>query len=295
MLSLEGVSQAVSQLVSRVEPSIVSVESRRGCSASGVAWSQNWVVTSAHALEREDKLSVVLSGGQRVAAELLGAFPAGDLALLRVDAELTPLTPADPRQLALGELVLALGRSGARLRAKLGIVSSLAGPFRLGHGVRIEHFVESDIAPTAGLASGALVRVSGELIGVNSVRVARGALITLPASSVSQLVERLSVRGQLTRAELGVAVQTVRLPGPLAARLERSTGLIVMSVKSGSAAEQAGVMLGDVLLGLADAELASVEDLETALGEAAIGASLRLGLVRAGASLELSVEPHEKS
>jgi len=295
MQSLEGVSQAVSELVSRVEPSVVSVESRRSCSVSGVAWAKSLVVTAAHALDRDEKLSVVLGDGRRVDAERVGVFAAGDLALLRVDAELSPLSAAGAGSLALGELVFALGRVGQRLRAKLGILSFLGGEWRLGQGVRVERYVESDISPSPALSSGALVRVSGELIGLNNARLARGALVTLPAATVSRIVDALSTRGRMVRAELGVSVHPVRLPEAFAQKLGRASGLIVMSVKTGSAADRAGVILGDVLLTLGDATLTQVEELENALGEQSIGSELSLGLVRAGAELTLRVSPQEKT
>ena len=66
MSSLVGISEAVSELVRRVEPSVVSVESRRGCSVSGVVWAKDLVVSAAHAIERDEKIQVVTSGGQRV-------------------------------------------------------------------------------------------------------------------------------------------------------------------------------------------------------------------------------------
>ncbi|MFZ5890379.1 MAG: S1C family serine protease [Myxococcota bacterium] len=298
MYSLEGVSQAVSELVSRVEPSIVSVESRRACgasSASGLVWAPNLVVTAAHALDRDEKLSVVLSGGQRVDAERVGVFPAGDLALLRVNAQLTPFAAVAQAPLALGELVLALGRVGQRLRVNLGIVSFLGGEWRLGQGVRVDRYIESDIAPSPALSAGPLVRANGELVGVNSARLARGALVTLPASSVVRVVDALSQKGRVARAELGVAVHPVRLPEKLAERLGQASGLIVLNVKSASSAERAGVMLGDVLLKLGDVALAGVEELEGALGEPAIGSALALRVVRGGSELDLRVDLQEKS
>jgi S1-C subfamily serine protease len=295
MSSLVGISEAVSELVRRVEPSVVSVESRRGCSVSGVVWAKDLVVSAAHAIERDEKIQVVTSGGQRVEAERVGVFPAADLAVLRLRSELSPFDALRAAPLELGELVLALGRAGSRLRVKLGIVSFMGGQWRIGQGVRVEQYIESDIAPSPAFSAGPLVRANGELIGLNSARLARGALVTLPSSTVGGLVDALVTRGRVVRAEVGVAVHPVALPAPLAQKLERASGLIVMSVRPESPAERAGVMLGDVLLSLADAPLASVEELENALGEASIGRSQALVLVRAGERLELRIEPREKT
>ena len=296
MSSLVGVSQAVSQLVREVQGAVVSVGSRHAANASGIVWEKELVVTAAHALERDDRVSVVSSEGKCLEAECVGTFLPGDIALLKVKgAELVPWARSATPALELGELVLALGRSGQRLRAKLGVVSFLGGEWRLGPGVRVERYIESDIAPCPAFSAGALVRADGTLIGVNSARFGRGALVTLPVATIERIVTALSERGRVRRGELGVAVHPVQLPSALAQKLGQATGVIVMGVRPDSPAERSGVMLGDVLLKLGDVALTGVEELENALGESSIGQSLPLELVRAGERLELSAEPREKT
>ncbi|HET9932048.1 MAG TPA: S1C family serine protease [Polyangiaceae bacterium] len=296
MSSLIGISQAVSELVRKVQGAIVSVGSRHAASASGIAWEKDLVVTAAHAIERDDKVSVVSSEGNCLEAECIGTFLPADLALLRVKGGELPAWERTARaELELGELVLALGRSGQRLRAKVGLVSFLGAEWRLGPGVRVDRYIESDIAPCPAFSAGALVRADGTLIGVNSARFGRGALVTLPTATVERVVAALSERGRVRRAELGVAVHPVQLPSTLGQRLGQSAGLIVMAVRPDSPAERSGLMLGDVLLRLGDAVLGGVEELENALGEGSIGQSLPLLLVRAGERLELRTEPREKA
>ena len=193
MSSLFGISQAVSELVRRVEASVVGIESRCGSGASGIVWAKDLVVTAAHALEREDKLRIVTSGGA-VEAERVGVFPPGDLALLRVKAELQPFQVSVGAPLEVGELVVALGRAGQRLRAKLGLIGVLGGEWRIGQGVRVDRYIESEISPNPAFSAGALVRANGELIGLNSVRMARGARVTLPSSTLGRVVEALLAR-----------------------------------------------------------------------------------------------------
>ena len=140
-----------------------------------------------------------------------------------------------------------------------------------------------------------MVRVTGELIGLNNGRLSRGVLLTLPAAGVGRIVEALVAHGRVPRAHLGVAIQAVRLPKPLAEALGRESGLIVMSVQPGSAAERAGLLLGDVLLALGGRPLARVGDLHGALGEVTLGAELSLQLVRGGDRRQLSVPAEERS
>jgi S1-C subfamily serine protease len=294
MQSLAMVSRELSEVAARVEPSVVSVQTRGACGFSGLAWQSDLVVTTARALERGERVEV-LARGKRLATKRVGVHLASDLAVLRVEGELSPLPWAAPESLALAELVLAFARPSERVHARLGVVSVLGEKWRLPGGTEFERYIESDLAPAAGFSGGPLVRASGELIGLNNARLARGALLTLPAAGVSRIVEALLTHGRVPRAHLGVAVQSVALPTALAETLSRASALLVMSVQEGSAAERAGLMLGDLLLDLAESPLTRVGDLESALGEVKLGAELSLQLLRGGERRNLSVRAEERS
>jgi S1-C subfamily serine protease len=225
---------------------------------------------------------------------LVGLHLPSDLAVLRVEGELSPLPWAAPESLALAELVLAFARPSEQLRARLGIVSVLGEKWRLPGGTEFERYIESDLGPASGFSGGPLVRATGELIGLNNGRLSRGALLTLPAAGVSRIVAALLAHGRVPRAHLGVAVQAVALPKGLVETLGRASGLLVLSVQTGSAAERAGLMLGDLLLDLAQKPLARVGDLESALGDATLGAELALELIRGGERRQLSVRAEER-
>lgn len=294
MDSLSNTSRELAGLVARVEKSVVGVSGRCGPSVSGVAWAADLVVTSARALEHEEGVAVNVAG-RRVKAERVGVHGPSDVALLRVEAELSPLPRAAEAELAAGQLVLALGRPGEGVRAKLGMLSVLGGAYRLPGGVEVSRYVESDVAPSGGLSGGALVNTAGELIGINTVRLTRGALVTLPTSSVERVVTALASHGRLRRAHLGVSVYPVRLPGHEAeAAPGRRHGVIVLSVLASSPAANAGLLIGDVLLELGGHALRGVEDLESVLGEAAIGTDSEILLVRAGSELRLPVRLEER-
>jgi S1-C subfamily serine protease len=294
MQSLAVISEELGKLVAAVESSVVGVFGRGPCGASGVAWTSDLVVTTARALDRDERLEVLVSG-RRVVAERVGLHAPSDLAVLRVDAELSPLPRAPGESLGVGQLVLALSRPTERVRARLGILSTLGASFRLGLGAEFERYIESDLPPIPGASGGPLVRVTGELIGINNGSLVRGTLLTLPSDGVGRIVEALSAHGRVRRAHLGLAVQAVRLPKPLAEQLDRETALIVMSVQADSPAERAGILLGDVLLKLAAEPLSRVEALESALGEATIGGVCELELVRGGERRTISVRPEERA
>jgi S1-C subfamily serine protease len=293
MTSILELSNGIGDAVARAAGSVVAVHGGRCETASGVAWSEQHVVTAAHALEREQDLEVTI-GEERVPATLIGADPATDLAVLRVDRVLAPRPAVDTATLRVGHLALALSRSGRGLRARLGVVSRLGGQWRLGPGIRVEHYVESDIVPAPGLAGSALVDASGALIGVNATGVLRGVLVALPGSAVTRVVDAIVAHGHVRRAKLGVAVERVELPAALAERRGRQRGLIVLGVAPGGPAEKGGVLLGDVILSVAGAPVSRVDELSSALDEGSIGRELPVELLRAGSELTLTVRPEAR-
>lgn len=286
-------SEQLADAVTAAEASIVTVSGERSHGASGLAWSQDLVVTAAHALEREEGLEVVV-GEERVKATLLGADAASDLAVLRVEATLAPATRADVSALRLGALALALSRTARGLKVRLGVVSRLGGEWRLPGGQRVERFVESDIMPAPGHSGSVLVDARGALIGVNAAGFSRGSLVALPASAVSAVVEAIVQHGRVRRARLGVGLELVELPRAVADRRGQRRGLLVTSVLEGSPAERGGVVLGDLILAVGGRPTERVDDLMSALGESAIGVPLSVELLRAGAESELTLQPEAR-
>jgi len=294
MTDLLDVSRALGSVVAAAEASVVLVHGGRCESANGTAWGGNLVVTSADGLERERAIEVTTPNG-RVPATFVGADPASGIAVLRVDAALTPFSPADSAALRVGELVLSLARTGRGLGARLGVVSRLGGEWRLPGGTRFERYVESDIAPAPGLAGSALVTVSGALVGLNATGLARGALVALPTASVGRIVDALVAHGQVRRARLGIALERVELPRAVAERLGRRRALVVTSVVEGSAAERGGLLLGDVLLAIGEKPTERVSDLQSALDESAIGVNVSVDILRAGREERLVLAPEARS
>jgi S1-C subfamily serine protease len=287
--SLREFSKELGRVVAQALPSIVTIQSGRCASASGLVWSGDRVVAAASRLRREDGLEALV-GGERRPAHVLGFDAASDLAVLRVDGEL----PAAPRRASeapsIGELVLALGRDPVPV-ARLGVAARTGGEWRLPGGGRFERYLESDIAPSGALAGSALLDASGELVGVNSVAIARGRLVALPVESVDRIVEAIAAHGRLRRARLGVSVQRVELPAGLANEVGRKHGLIVLSVQQNSPGEAAGIVLGDVLLRLGEAPLERTEELQGALEADMIDQTVELEFWRAGKLARVRIVP----
>jgi serine protease DegQ len=293
MAQAHNLSDQLADAVAAAEKSIVTIFGERSHGASGLAWSNDLVVTAAHALEREEGLEVGV-GGERVKATLLGADGASDLAVLRVETTLTPPAKADVSRLRLGELALALSRNTRGLKVRLGVVSRLGGEWRLPGGQRVERFVESDIVPAPGHSGSVLVDADGALIGVNAAGFSRGSLVALPVSAVGAVVDAIAQHGRVRRARLGVGLERVALPRAIAEKRGQERGLLVTSVLEGSPAERGGVVLGDLILGVSGRPTERVDDLMSALGEGAIGVALPVELLRAGAESKLTLEPEAR-
>jgi len=293
MSTITDFSRDLGDAVAKAATSVVAVHGGRCETASGVAWTDNHIVTAAHALERETELEVTI-GDERVPATLVGADQGSDLAVLRVERKLDLFPRVDAQALRVGELALALSRSSRGLRARVGIVSRVSGEWRLGPSVRVERYVESDIGPAPGLAGSALVDASGALIGVNATGVMRGVLVALPGSAVSRVVDAITAHGHVRRAKLGVAVERVELPEAVAERRGARRGLIVLGVAKGGPAEQGGLLLGDVILTLGGQAVERVDELSSALDEGKIGQALALEILRAGSEQTLSVKPEAR-
>ena len=296
----DTLSQLSNELASAVEaasPSIVRVEARRRLPASGIIWSAEGVIVAAHhAVERDDNIRVGLASGETVAATLVGRDPTTDLAVLRAQAPgLTPPAWSEADSLRVGHMVLALGRPGRTVLATLGIVSALADSWRTPTGGRLDHYLQTDAGMYPGFSGGPLVNTEGNFIGLNTTALRRGTTVTITATTLRRVVETLLVHGRVQRGYLGVAVQAARLPEALAGQAGQETGLLVVSVESGSPGEKGGLLLGDTLLSLDGQPLRYPDDLVAQLGGERIGTSIPVRLVRGGQIQELSVTIGERS
>ncbi|NJN82847.1 MAG: PDZ domain-containing protein [Caldilineaceae bacterium] len=236
----------------RVGTSIVRVDARRRHAASGVVWSADGlIVTAHHVVESDEQILVGLADGATVSASLVGRDPATDLAVLRAEAsDLVAATWVDAAELSVGHFVLALGRPGRTVQATFGIVSALGGEWRTHGGGHIDHYLQTDVVMYPGFSGGPLVEASGKVAGLNTSALARGVSLSLPAATVQRVVQTLLEHGRMPRGYLGVSVQPVRLPDGLQQELGQETGVMVMSVEADGPAAQAGIVQGDILASL---------------------------------------------
>lgn len=290
MESAAELSKTLASVAAATAHGVVRVGAWRGRAASGVAWSEDLVVTAHHALGDEDEVEIGLEGGASAKAAVVGRDPGTDVAVLRVDAtKLAVPRWTDNPDLELGNLVLALGRPGRTLRASLGVVSALADGIRTGGGGRLDRYIESDTSLPAGWSGSVLVDVAGNAAGMNTAALVRGAPIAVPVVTLRRVVAAIMEHGRVRRGYLGAGAYPVRLPRALADANDQARGLMLVAVEPGGPADRAGLLLGDVLLSLGDDRLGHMPDLLAALEESRIDQTVTARLVRAGKLEERSI------
>ena len=278
--------------------SVATVFGRRRLPSSGVVWRKNVVVTADHTVQREEEISILLSGGQRASAKLAGRDPGTDLAVLKIDGETQIPEFGNPTQLKLANLVLALGRTRTgNLVASVGIIGGIGGELRTWRGGRIDQSIRLDLELYPGFSGGPLAGVDGRVLGINTSGLGRGRAITIPVATVNRTVDELLEKGYIARPYLGVAMQAVRIPESVRAKLKSSAagGLMVLHVENGSPADQAGIVLGDVIVELQGKPALELGNIRTVLANSKIGESLAVTVLRAQEPKELSVKLIERS
>ena len=289
--TLQELSTNIAGLVADASKHVVRVEARRRLAATGIIYrADGLIVTANHVVERDEALLVSTGDGTSHRATLVGRDPSSDLALLRVEANNLPAAAwSDPAALSVGHIVLALGRPGVTIQATLGVISALGASWRTSAGAEIEHYLQTDVAMYPGFSGGPLLSADGTFAGLNSSSLIHGISIALPAPTIKRVVETLITHGRVPRGYLGIGIQPVRLSGALQELAGQETGLMVMSVEAASPAEQAGLIQGDILVALAGQPLRQVDDLQSLLGNTAIGSAIPARVARGGDIQELSV------
>lgn len=285
-------SSAGAEMVEEARLCVVEVRSGGRGSGAGVIWpGDGLVLTSNHVVSggrrRRSGARVVLHDGRVLEAEVVKRSRSLDLALLRLRGEAQGLPAArigDSDALRVGELVFAIGHPwGNPGTATAGVVSGLDVPGRRSRWGSSTGYVRSDVALAPGNSGGPLLNAAGEVVGINAMIFGRTALSVPSNAAAGWAAERSGER----RPRLGVGVSLVRLPASNRPEEGDTTGLVIHSVEAGGPAETAGLMVGDVLLGVAG-EPPSIGVFREALSR---GDAVSLRVMRGGETLVVEVPP----
>jgi serine protease DegQ len=293
-------SNALASATERAATSAVAVHTESRGSSSGVIWRSGVIVTSEHALRRDEEIQVTLPNGRVISATLVGRDPSTDLAVLKCsEATTAPQTFGDLADLKPGSLTLVVGRTRASGPvAALGVVSLAAAERRTWTGTALAPYVRLDVALQPTAVGAAVVDAQGRVVGLATPRFGRFGIVAIPAAIVNRVVDTLLQKGRIPQGYLGVGLQPVRLPDGLRQSLQRAekTAAIVLEVQPESPAQKAGIVIGDILVAIAGHPITRLEDVHSQLQGEAIGKKLPLEFVRGGAiqkgTITVGERPH---
>jgi len=293
-------SNALAQATERASASVVAVHTETRGSSSGIVWRPGVIVTSEHALRRDEEIQLTLPIGRVVPATLVGRDPSTDIAVLKCsEADTAVPLFGDVSALKPGTLTLVVGRTRASGPvAALGVVSLLASDRRTWTGASLTPYIRLDIGLQPTAIGGAVIEASGNLVGLATPRFAHFGAIAVPASTINKISDTLLKQGRIPRGYLGVGLQPVRLPNSLREMLQRNekTAAIALEVHPDGPADKAGIVIGDILVSLAGQSITRLEDVQSLLAGDAIGKTLPLKFIRGGAvqdgNIVVAERPH---
>jgi len=296
--ALSVLSNDIADLVERISPHVVAVQARRSFYSSGVVWREGIIVSAAHTIRREEDISITFGAAEQAKAKLVGKDAGTDLAVLAVDrSDIRPVTSAGSENPRLGDIALIVGRSpNSGPNASFGIVSAVSGPWRTWRGGQMDQYIRLDAALFAGSSGGAVVDQTGRVLGIATNVLSRVAGLAVPAATIDRVVALLLKKGGVPTAYLGVGLHPVPIPESMQQKLsvKEPRGLMILAVESGSPAEHAAMLIGDIILALDGVGIGDLENVQSLLGPDRIGSPVHLKIVRGGELKEITIVPAER-
>ncbi|WP_095590542.1 DegQ family serine endoprotease [Actibacterium ureilyticum] len=260
---------------------------------SGFVISEDgFIVTNNHVIEKADEILIEFFEGGELEATVVGTDPNTDIALLKVESDdpLPFVSFGDSDLMRVGDWVMAMGNPlGQGFSVSAGIVSArnraLSGTY--------DDYIQTDAAINRGNSGGPLFNMDGEVIGVNTAILSPnggsiGIGFAMSAAVVTKVVDQLKEFGETRRGWLGVRIQDVDADMAEAMGLDQARGALVSDVPEGPAAE-AGIEAGDVILSFDGHDVADTRELVRRVGDAEVGKSTRLVVMRDGKTMTLKV------
>lgn len=256
------------------------------------------IITNNHVIANADEISVNLSNGSTLQAQLLGTDPDTDVALIQVKGEgLSALPLADSDKLRVGDFVIAIGNPfGLGQTVTSGIVSALG---RSGLGIEgYEDFIQTDASINPGNSGGALVNLRGELVGINTAILSKsggnvGIGFAIPINMARDIARQLFETGRVRRGHLGASAQDVTAELAQAFGMKNQHGALVTQVTAGSPADLAGLQVGDIITEVNGRKIRRSSDIRTRIGMLRLGEEVQLQVVREGKVVKLKATVEE--
>ena len=239
-------------------------------------------ITNQHVVQDQEDIHVRLFDGTQARAKVLGRDTIGDMALLQIETETPlPVVPlGDSDALQVGEFVVAIGSPfGFENSVTFGMISGKRRNFLRSSAVG--GYLQTDASINTGNSGGPLLNMRGEVVGVNTATIRRGVMgFAIPINAVKASLPQLHDYGHVKRAYLGVRIESLNRDKIIRLGLESPRGAYIHEVLKGQPAQQAGLAIGDIIVGFDGREVSSPFDLQTAVAASPIGKKVRIEFLR---------------
>ncbi|MEE8345183.1 MAG: DegQ family serine endoprotease [Woeseiaceae bacterium] len=248
-----------------------------------------YILTNHHVVENADKIQISLINEVSLDAVVIGSDAATDIAVIKVDPQnLVELPIGISDDVEVGDFVIAIGNPfGLGHTVTSGIISALGRTGISSNGY--EDFIQTDASINPGNSGGALVNMNGELIGINSVIISRtgnnvGIGFAVPSDIARSIMRQILDFGEVRRGLLGVTITTIDEESAKALGAEVNSGALVSNIEPGSAAEEAGLQVDDIITRVDDKKIDNSRELANAIGLKGSGEEIGIEFVRDGTS-----------
>ena len=270
---------------------------------------QAYIFTNNHVVEGSDAIDILFSNGETVEAEIVGADEYTDLAVLAIDAQYadTEVEFGDSEGITLGEPAVAIGSplgSDFALSVTSGVVSGVnrTVPVDIDNDGTMDwemSAIQTDAAINPGNSGGPLVNASGQVIGINSMKISSNAVegmgFSIPSNDAVSIIEELEANGEIVRPILGVSLLDINLLSEeqiaeiTGTDQEVESGTVIMDVSPGTSADNADLEVGDIVVGFNGQEVENSMQLRQAVYETRVGDEVEIDIIRQGESMTLPI------
>jgi serine protease Do len=285
----------IPEVITRVKPSVVSINveitaydmfnrpvKEEGAGSGWIIEEDGYIVTNNHVVENADNVTVTLDDGRIFQAETVKTDALTDLAVVKIGATgLSAVSVGDSSELEIGDGVVAIGNAlGQGISATAGIVSVVNVSLDTSSGQTLLGLIQTDAAINPGNSGGPLVNMAGEVIGINSIKVAQvgveGMGYAISINEAAPVINALIEKGYITRPWIGIGIGTVNEFVASVYNLSVDKGVLVTNVVQDSPADKAGLEKGDIITAIDDREIADTGELTKVISSAEVGQTVKV-------------------
>lgn len=269
-----------------------------GLGSGFIISKDGYILTNQHVIEGAEEISVLVKGHKKsYTAQLIGAEPSLDLAVLKIEGKDFPTLPlGDSNQIRAGNWVIAIGSPfGLENTVTTGVISAKERPLEID-GRSFEHLLQTDASINPGNSGGPLLNLKGEVIGINTAinAQAQGIGFAIPTTTVKEVIDGLMKQGRVTRPWLGVQISPVTPDIAQFLSYESSIGALIYGVVPGGPADKAGIKEGDIVLSIDGSKIESDKDLIKIMQTKKVGSQVQMEIFRGSSIIKVTVLIYER-